>query len=50
MFVWVGLAILAIVVGSVIYAMVAMRASDRRSTRMTAFGEAPEDDPNSSNP
>jgi heme/copper-type cytochrome/quinol oxidase subunit 2 len=38
----VGISILVVVVGAVIYAVVAMRA-DKSSTRITAFGEAPDD-------
>lgn len=38
----VGISILVVVVGSIVYAMVAMR-SKGKSRRITAFGEAPED-------
>jgi hypothetical protein len=45
MSVWVGIAILVPVVGALLYAIFATEGSpEKKGRRMTAFGEAPEDD------
>jgi hypothetical protein len=45
MSVWVGIAILIPVVGALLYAIFATEGgAEKKGRRMTAFGEAPEDD------
>jgi hypothetical protein len=41
----VGIGILVIVVGAIIYAIVAMRGGDGPKKRMTPFGEVSDDNP-----